>query len=84
MTPWPETREVPLDPAQSAILFIDVQNFCARRDGGEWKDMSDEAFEEKAGWFMRRFEDEALPNMQRLQAGCREAGVEVMLSLIHI
>lgn len=35
MTPWPETREVPLVPAQSAIVFIDVQNFCARRDGGE-------------------------------------------------
>ena len=29
------TREVPLVPAQSAILFIDVQNFSARRDGGE-------------------------------------------------
>lgn len=45
--------------------------------------MSDEAFEEKAGWFMRRFEDEALPNMQRLQAGCREAGVEVMYTTIE-
>ncbi len=36
MTP---TRDVPLQPAQSALLFIDVQNFAAHRDGGEFKDL---------------------------------------------
>ena len=34
------TRNVPLDPKASALLFIDVQNFSARRDGGEFKDLS--------------------------------------------
>jgi nicotinamidase-related amidase len=35
------TREVPLDPKRSALLFIDVQNFSVRRDGGEFRDVSD-------------------------------------------
>lgn len=83
MSPWPETRQVPLVPAQSALLFIDVQNFCARRDGGEFKDLTDAEFEDKHGWFLRRFESETLPNMQRLQAGCRKAGVEVMYTTIE-
>ena len=31
-----ETREVPLVPASAALLFIDVQNFSCRREGGEF------------------------------------------------
>jgi ureidoacrylate peracid hydrolase len=38
---FPTTRELPLDPNASALLFIDVQNFSAHRDGSEFKDMSD-------------------------------------------
>ena len=83
MPAWPQTREVPLEPSQSALLFIDVQNFCARRDGGEFKDVSDADFEAKYGWFMRLFESQTLPNMQRLQAACRKAGVEVMYTTIE-
>ncbi|MEO0999738.1 MAG: cysteine hydrolase, partial [Pseudomonadota bacterium] len=33
------SRDIPLERAQSALLFIDVQNFCAHRDGGEWRGM---------------------------------------------
>ncbi|EAR51160.1 isochorismatase family protein [Oceanicola granulosus HTCC2516] len=77
------TRDVPLDPAASALLFIDVQNFSAHREGGEWADLAPEAFEEKVGWFFERFERETLPNMQRLQAGCRDAGVEVLYTTIE-
>ncbi|MEM6986769.1 MAG: cysteine hydrolase, partial [Pseudomonadota bacterium] len=32
------TRERPLITDQSALLFIDVQNFSAHRDGGEFSD----------------------------------------------
>jgi ureidoacrylate peracid hydrolase len=77
------TRNVPLDPAQSALLFIDVQNFCARRDGSEFKDISPDQMEQKYGWFFQRFEAETLPNMQRLQAACRKAGIEVMYTTIE-
>ncbi|HHS94376.1 MAG TPA: cysteine hydrolase, partial [Rhodobacterales bacterium] len=36
------TRDLPLDPPASALLFIDVQNFSAHRDGGEFKGHSAE------------------------------------------
>jgi ureidoacrylate peracid hydrolase len=77
------TREVPLDPAASALLFVDVQNFSAHRQGGEWKDMSPEEFEAKVGWFFTEFESRTLPNMQRLQKACRAARIEVMYTTIE-
>jgi len=77
------TRDVPLVPAQSALLFIDVQNFSARRDGAEFKDMPDADFEEHYGWFFDQLTTRVIPNMQRLQAGCRAAGVEVLYTTIE-
>lgn len=77
------TRDVPLVPAQSALLFIDVQNFSARRDGAEFKDMPDEQFNASYGWFFDQLNSRVIPNMQKLQAGCRAAGVEVMYTTIE-
>ncbi|MEM7497433.1 MAG: isochorismatase family cysteine hydrolase [Pseudomonadota bacterium] len=77
------TREVALDPAQSALLFIDVQNFCARRDGGEFKDLADADFDRDYGWFFGELESRVIPNMARIQAACRRAGVEVMYTTIE-
>ncbi|WP_428926852.1 isochorismatase family cysteine hydrolase [Marinibacterium sp. SX1] len=77
------TRDVPLQPASSALLYIDVQNFSARRDGGEFKDMSDAAFAAGYGAFFDTFEAETLPNMQRLRTAARAAGVEVMYTTIE-
>ena len=77
------TRQVPLDPAQSALLFIDVQNFCARRDGGEFTDVPKPEFDEKYGWFFEQLEGRVIPNMARIQAACRNAGIEVMYTTIE-
>ncbi|WP_295312074.1 isochorismatase family cysteine hydrolase [Roseobacter sp.] len=77
------TREVPLVPEQSALLFIDVQNFSARRDGAEFKDMPDAEFTEKYGWFFEELKSRVVPNMQKLQTGCRAAGVEVLYTTIE-
>ena len=77
------TRNQPLEPARSALLYIDVQNFCARRDGGEFKDISKAELEDKYGWFFNRLEAETLPNMQKLQSACRDSGVEVMYTTIE-
>jgi len=76
-------RNLPLDPSASALLFIDVQNFCARRDGGEFKDLPQEEFNEKYGWFFDKFERETLPNMQRLQEAFRHRNIEVMYTVIE-
>ena len=79
----PLTRELALEPAQSALLFIDVQNFAVRREGGEFKDLSDEALAERYGSYFERLEKVAIPNMQRLQAAFRAAGIEVIYTTIE-
>ena len=48
------SREIPVEPKQTTLLFIDVQNFCAERNGGEFKDLSPAAFEAKLGYFFRQ------------------------------
>lgn len=77
------TRDVPLVPDQSALLFIDVQNFSAKRNGAEFKDLSEDAFNDSYGWFFDQLETRVVPNIQRLQAGCRAAGIEVMYTTIE-
>jgi len=79
----PTTRDLPVEIAHTTLLFIDVQNFCAVRNGGEFKGMAPDEFETKLGYFFRQMEGSAVPNMQRLQKGCRKAGVEVMYTLIR-
>ncbi|MDX0891887.1 isochorismatase family protein [Sinorhizobium medicae] len=77
------TRDVPLDPAASAILFIDVQNFSVRREGGEFKDVSDADIAGKYGYYFKRIHEVAIPNMQRLLSGFRKAGIEVLHTTIE-
>jgi len=77
------SRELPLVPAQSALLFIDVQNFGADRRGGEFAGLSEAELETRFGYYFERLETVALPNMQRLQAAFRQAGIEVMYTVIE-
>lgn len=77
------TRDLPLDPAHSALLFVDVQNYAAHRDGGEFKDLSKTDFKERYDWFFDELEGRVIPNMARLQAVCRKAGVEVLYTTIE-
>lgn len=77
------TRDVPLIPDQSALLFIDVQNFSARRDGGEFAGMTPDAVNARHGWFFDELDARVIPNMQALQAACRRAEIEVMYTTIE-
>jgi ureidoacrylate peracid hydrolase len=77
------SRDVPVERGQAALLFIDVQNFCAIRQGTEYKQLSPAEFDSKVGWYFRELETRVVPNMQRLQAACRKAGVEVMYAVIE-
>ncbi|EQB4447080.1 hypothetical protein ACYKEA_004914 [Pluralibacter gergoviae] len=36
----PSSREIPIEKQAATLLFIDVQNYNARRDGGEYVGMS--------------------------------------------
>lgn len=77
------TRDVPLVPEQSALLFIDVQNFAAHRKGAEFSDLDDTQFETKYGWFFGELYDRVVPNMQRLQQAFRNRKIEVMYTTIE-
>jgi ureidoacrylate peracid hydrolase len=77
------SREVPLVPAQSALLFVDVQNFGADRRGGEFHGLGEAELEARFGYYFAQLESVALPNMRRLQAACRAAGIEVMYTVIE-
>ncbi len=77
------SRDIALEPQQAALLFIDVQNFCAHRDGGEFSDLSKAEFDDRYGWYFDALEQTVIPNMVRLQAACRQAGIEVMYTTIE-
>jgi ureidoacrylate peracid hydrolase len=77
------SREVPLVPAAAALLFIDVQNFGAHRMGAEFEGLSEAEVERRFGYYFAQLEAVALPNMRRLQAACRAAGIEVMYTVIE-
>ena len=69
------SRNVPVVPKQTALLFVDVQNFCANRKGTEYGKLPAPEFEERVGFYFREMEEKVVPNMQRLQKGCRSAGI---------
>jgi len=78
-------REIPIVPERSALLFIDVQNYNARPDGGKYKDqgLKPAEAEAKHTYFFKRLKEVAIPNMQRIQQVCRTRGIEVMYTVIE-
>jgi ureidoacrylate peracid hydrolase len=79
----PLSREIEIDPAHAALLFVDVQNYNCRRDGGEYAHLSAAEKEQRYAYFFRTLEEHALPNMVRLQAAARRAGIEVTYTVIE-
>ncbi|MEM7445300.1 MAG: isochorismatase family cysteine hydrolase [Pseudomonadota bacterium] len=77
------SRDIPLVPRDSALLFIDVQNFSAHRNGGEFKDTPPADFVANFGAFFDDLDARVIPNMQALQAACRGADVEVLYTVIE-
>jgi len=83
MTSQPLTRELPLVAAQSALLFIDVQNFAAHRNGAEFSGLTEEDFTRNYGWFFSELDRQVIPNMQTIQKACRASGIEVLYTTIE-
>jgi ureidoacrylate peracid hydrolase len=79
------SREVPVVPERTALLFIDVQHFNARPDGGIYKaaGLTTEQAVSKFEYFFKHLDGVVLPNMRRLQKACRESGIEVLYSVIE-
>jgi len=77
------SREVALVRERAALLFIDVQNWCTKPEGGEFTGMDETEKQSRYGYFFEQLRTRAVPNMQRLQAACRNAGIEVMYTTIE-
>jgi ureidoacrylate peracid hydrolase len=77
------SRDVPIEPRHATLLFIDVQNFCATRKGGEFTGLPPAELDKRYGYYFKQLETHVIANMQRLQSACRRAGIEVMYTLIR-
>jgi ureidoacrylate peracid hydrolase len=77
------SRDVPIDPEHAALLFVDVQNYNARPDGGEYASLNEQERDTRYGYFFEIMRETAVPNMQRLQTACRHAGIEVIYTVIE-
>lgn len=77
------SREVPVIPHETAVIFIDVQNYNCDAAGGEFRDLSAAERVERFGYFFRTLHERALPNMVHLRDACRAAGVEVLYTVIE-
>ena len=77
------SREIEIEPAHTALLFVDVQNYNCSRAGGEYAGLDESAKEARYGDFFRTMRDTALPNMVLLQAACRRARIEVTYTVIE-
>jgi ureidoacrylate peracid hydrolase len=77
------TRDLPLRRGISALLVIDVQNFCCHRDGGLFAGRDTVEFNDEFGTYLDRLEANVIPNLQRIIGACRRAGIEVIYTTIE-
>jgi ureidoacrylate peracid hydrolase len=79
----PLSREIAIEPAHAALLFVDVQKYNCTWDGAEYAHLSAAEKQERFAYFFRNLQSTALPNMVRLQQACRRAGIEVTYTVIE-
>jgi len=79
----PQSREIEIEPARTALLFVDVQKYNCVWHGSEYAGLGDAEKETRYGYFFRKLKDSALPNMVQLQRSCRRAGIEVIYTVIE-
>ncbi|WP_108659196.1 isochorismatase family cysteine hydrolase [Acuticoccus kandeliae] len=77
------SREIPIQPDRAALLFIDVQNYCCHPNGTEVRTCAPEKRRAVYEPFIAHLRTHIVPNMQRIQAAARAAGVEVMYTNIE-
>jgi ureidoacrylate peracid hydrolase len=73
------SREVPIDPAHAALLVVDVQNYCAHRDGAASRKLDPQ----QRGYLFGSLRETVLPNLQRLQSACRRAHIEILYAAVE-
>ena len=79
----PLSREIPIEPARAALLFVDVQKYNCTWDGTEYAHLSEAEKKARFSYFFDNLQARALPNMVKLQQACRRAGIEVTYTVIE-
>ena len=67
ISPGKLSRDVPVVRGATAYMIIDVQNYCARPDGNEFKHLSPEERDRTYGYYFDRLRSVALPAMARVR-----------------
>ena len=73
-----DSREVPLVLGESALLVIDMQNYCCDPRGGEWSDGA----EEPTAHYLETL-PRVLGNIHGLLGAARRRGVECIFTTIE-
>ena len=68
------TRDVAIDPAHTALIFIDVQNYATEREAVDFKALTESELA-KYDYYFQRLTEVALPNMQAVQKAARAVKV---------
>lgn len=76
------TRDMVVDPGQTALIFIDVQNYATDPEAGDFKALTG-VERAKYDYYFQRLTETSLPNMQRLLQAARGVGVEVIYAVIE-
>ena len=79
----PLSREIEIEPAHTALLFIDVQNYNCTWEGSEYAHVDAVEMKARYGHFFHVLKGSGLPNMVLLQQACRRAGIEVTYTVIE-
>ena len=72
----------PIRPERSALLINDMQYFCAHPDHGMGAAAKRNGAAALFADYFQQLDDVVLPNVVRLVAGCRDAGVELVFTRI--
>lgn len=77
------SREVPVVPASTTLLIVDVQNGFAKAGAGAYEDIDPENVPDDLVYYFDRINQIVLPNLEKLQTACRDNGIEVMFTNIE-
>ena len=63
----PLSRDIPIEPKHTALLFVDVQKYNCTWNGTEYAALSEAEKEQQLGYFFRTMQASGLPNMALFQ-----------------
>jgi ureidoacrylate peracid hydrolase len=81
--PEAQRRQAALVPSSSALLFIDVQAYNCSKDGAIYQSLNEEQRNSEGTRHFYERVEQCKPLWSSLQRACREAGLEVMYTVIQ-